>query len=446
MGSRRHRLLVGVLPVLPAALSAAVPAAALEPYQTVRSMQLVQDRIADGDHAAMPMQSRVLALADQSMREASPELFDDGRNFEALLVYGMSGGNPVTLDVVMARLKLTPEQKLAGAAVSQYLRGNLGAAAANMQSIETASMPTGARPFMLLVKGSILARDQPGPALQLFDLVRLEAPGTLVEEAALRRSMPAAVSTGEGGRFLQLARQYARRFLRSPYATQFADELVKGIVALHGKIDLAQVEQVIGEMTPAHRKVVYLRLARTSAIDGIRDLSDFAAAKAAEFGGEPGKDNDARAQLYANLTSVASEHAEGALETLRKIDRDQLNAADKQLLDAAMSVASIIIQPTPERAAGQPAKTAPAEADRSPASDEPAVKQPPATDAIPQAGSEPAMSPAGNAAPSQDAVDTGQASQESAADIPADEDAPLAVVTDAKRKLDEIDKLLADDK
>jgi hypothetical protein len=141
MGSRRHRLLVGVLPVLPAALSAAVPAAALEPYQTVRSMQLVQDRIADGDHAAMPMQSRVLALADQSMREASPELFDDGRNFEALLVYGMSGGNPVTLDVVMARLKLTPEQKLAGAAVSQYLRGNLGAAAANMQSIEPPACP-----------------------------------------------------------------------------------------------------------------------------------------------------------------------------------------------------------------------------------------------------------------------------------------------------------------
>ncbi len=411
--------------VLPAALAAATPAAALEPYQTVRSMQLVQDRIADGDHAAMPMQSRVLGLADKSMREADANVFsEDDRNFQALLVYGMSGGNPVTLDVVMARIKLTDQQKLVGEAVSQYLRGNIGGAAVSLQAIATENMPAASRSFLSLIKGSIIAREQPAQALQLFNFARLEAPGTLVEEAALRRSLPLAVEVKDGAVFLRLAGQYARRFLRSPYATQFADELVKGIIALYGTIELEQVEEVIGEMTPAHRKVVYLRLARTSAIDGLKELSDFAAAKAAEYGGVPGVANDARALLYANLTSVASDNAEDVLTTLRKIDREQLNPADKQLLDAAISVASLVIKPTPgpgpvpTQTESKPAGK-PSEVDVKPAVENQAEKPPPVDPPAPPPAEQTQSQP---------------------------EDEPLPVLVEAKRKLDEIDNLLADDK
>lgn len=442
MKSTRRKSLLKQAALLPFGFVAAFPASALEPYQTVRSMQLVQDRIADGDHAAMPMQSRVLALADRSMREADPKLFEDDRNFEALLVYGMSGGNPVTLDVVLARLKLTDQQKLAGAAISQYLRGNVGGAAVSLRSIEAEKIPTGSRSFLALVKGSILAKEQPNQAIQLFNFVRLEAPGTLVEEAALRRSLPTAVELKDGVLFLQLASQYARRFLRSPYATQFADELVKGIVALYGSIDLEQVEQVISEMTPAHRKVVYLRLARTSAIDGLRALSEFASAKAAEFGAEPGISNDARTQLYANLTSVASEEAEGVLETLRNIDREQLNAADKQLLDAAISVASVVIQPNTPLVA-EPVKASPAEEPPAyqPVDNAKPVAAPVEPPAEPKAGPvpEPAPTAVTNAGTDEAPPGTDDAKA-------GDQDEPLAVLTEAKRKLDEIDKLLADDK
>ena len=35
-----------------------------QPYQMVRSLQLVQDRIAGGDHAALPMQRKLLEMID----------------------------------------------------------------------------------------------------------------------------------------------------------------------------------------------------------------------------------------------------------------------------------------------------------------------------------------------------------------------------------------------
>ena len=35
----------------------------------VRSLQLVQDRIASGDHAALPMQRKLLEMIDKRFRE-----------------------------------------------------------------------------------------------------------------------------------------------------------------------------------------------------------------------------------------------------------------------------------------------------------------------------------------------------------------------------------------
>jgi chemotaxis protein MotC len=55
---RGPALLCGVIGLALSAMALPCPSHAaetLEPYQLVRSLQLVQDRIASGDHAALPM-------------------------------------------------------------------------------------------------------------------------------------------------------------------------------------------------------------------------------------------------------------------------------------------------------------------------------------------------------------------------------------------------------
>ena len=71
----------------------------------------------------------------------------------------------------------------------------------------------------------------------MLDRARLLAPGTLVEEAALRRSIAVAAKLGDAKRFLRLSEQYVRAYLRSPYASQFADAFVAGVVTLNATID-----------------------------------------------------------------------------------------------------------------------------------------------------------------------------------------------------------------
>lgn len=337
----------------------------LQPFQLVRSLQLVQDRIAGGDHAALPMQAKLLELTDARLRQAGTDAYSEPRNFRALLVYGMSGGNPATLQEAIARLKLDKADKALADAVISYLEGDPAAALKAFDSIEMNALSDDIVTFVCLVKGSLLAREQPETALELLDRARLLAPGTLVEEAALRRSIAIAVSLSDAERFTRASTQYVTRFLHSPYASQFADSFVTGAVAFDAVIGRGKLDEIISMMDAERRHVIWLRIARGAAIEGLAQLSAFSAAKAKSGKGEAGG-NNARTQLYSGLSKVADEPVEDLAKKLSGIDRNQLSPGDRMLLDAVRTVTSEVIAPPAGVFASPPAK---------------AVKQNPATPA-----------------------------------------------------------------
>lgn len=318
----------------------------LAPYQLVRSLQLVQDQIANGDHAALPMQQRLIRMIDERLNESEPEDFADGRNFRALMLYAMSGGNPRTVERLMARLVLDDRDARLSAGLIQYLGGNPGGAAAALGDIQPADVAAELSPFLALVKGTIIAAKDPEKALAMLDQARLLGPGTLIEESALRRSMVLATQMKRPERFLQGAEQYVRRFLRSPYASQFADAFVAGVMQMHGVLDLDAVVDVVAAMTPEQSRVIYLRIARQAAIDRTQELLAFAT-RELEAGAEPG--SDPRAQLYRALAEVAADDPAAVQRRLETIDRKRLSASDRLLLDAAVAIVADVVRPIPAR-------------------------------------------------------------------------------------------------
>lgn len=423
--------------------------ASLDTFQMVRSLQLVQDRIAGGDHAALPMQQKILQMIDRKLRESGPQDFADRKNIEALLIYAMSGGNPITVEVAIARLKQDEATKPLTDGVRSYIRGDLKSAMASLHSIDPRTLAGDLGSFLALIKGSMAGADEPKLALTYLDTARLLAPGTLVEEAALRRSLPLAARLGDTDRFLRASNQYVRRFLRSPYATQYADELVEGIVALYSSLDLHVIESTIAEMSHEHQRVIYLRLARTAAIEGLRELSDFAAKKAAEFENVAVGDTDPRAVLYSNLSEITSENGPEILARLKTIDRAKLAGPDRQLLDAAISVATGIMTspdaqkpPRPiEMSAPAPQPDAPVRA-AAPAAAEP---DPPMATDIAAAHPEPvSVRTSPSEAPAHvDQPDTRPESIASPVEAAASAEESLPIVDETRRKLEEIDKMLA---
>jgi chemotaxis protein MotC len=319
---------------LPAAASGTDMDAALEPYQIVRSLELVQDRLAGGDHASQPMQRKLLEMIDSRFATREGARFDNELNRRALLVYAMSGGNPDTVKAALEHLGQDDPNRALGEKILFYVNGQPTEAKEAFASVDPMATTPDVGMYLALVKGSMLAEAEPTEALALLDRARLLGPGTLVEEAALRRSLAIAAVLGDASRFLKLAENYVRTYLRSPYASQFADAFVAGVVQLDGTIDRSSVKHVTALMDSEQETVIYLRIARRAAIDGLTELAAFAAKEAEAV------DKDPRAELYAGLSSVTSGNVGQVIDKLSRIDRDRLSDNDRQLLDAATAIAA----------------------------------------------------------------------------------------------------------
>ncbi|MBL8581142.1 MAG: chemotaxis protein MotC [Rhizobiaceae bacterium] len=430
---------------------------ALAPYQMVRSLQMVQDRIAAGDHAALPMQRKLLEMIDTRVDTADREEFADPRNFRSLLIYAMSGGNPRTLDHVLARLDMDDEEKRLASGVLNYVSGRPKAAKTALEPIEPLKAHLEIGAFVALVKGAVSANDDASSAAKALDQAILLAPGTLVEEAALRRRIGIATELHDAGRFLSVCDQYVRRFLRSPYASQFADAFVAGIIAMHDKLDRARLTAIVAGMDPEQQNVIYLRVARQAAIEGKTDLSAFASAQLMAESARQTQPSDPRASLYNSLVTITSGTREEMLPRLKAIDRSRLSTNDRLLLDAAEAVAAELtaeLPPSPPK----PAAATPVEAAGTQAA--PDVEAHTNDDAATEAGVEGAVDEAipesdiaasqpashDDLAPVEETAPHAPAAQESAA-APAEDgpDDPVEEkLSDARAKLEAIDKLLGD--
>lgn len=440
----------------------------LEPYQMVRCLQLVQDRIASGDQASLPMQRRLLEMTDERMRTADPASFKDPKNFRALLIYAMSGGNPLTIEQVVSRLTLEESDRQLAQGIIDYLRGKPKGTIDALATINPLTETSELGAFLALVKGSVSVADQPEQAIKLFDQARLMSPGTLVEEAALRRSVALAPRIGDGARFLRSSVQYVRNYLRSPYASQFADAFVAGVVSLNGQVNFDALAEVTAMMDAEQEKVVYLRIARRAAIDGLGELSTFAARKAEQGRDGQRNDNDPRAQLYSGLSGVTSGDM---LDKLGNIDRSKLSKGDRALLEAVEAIASEVTSavPTPTDQAQKPVDIAnlpPVPLDTQAAPSDPmipdaAVTAPgapaaatPAQTAAPSPAPAPARTtirevvpspvpvpaPATAAAPATEQHAPSAAPQQAASQAPAEAEDPKII--EARRTLEAIDELL----
>ncbi len=214
-------------------------------------------------------------------------------------------------------------------------------------------------------------REAPRKAIELLDLARLLAPGTLVEEGALRREIFIHAQGGDSRRFEALSIQYLRRFRRSVYAGNFRQRFATALTRLDFDSDRARVdrlERMLDEIEPGERRDLYLLVARAGLDQGRRETATFAAERALSLA-SPDSEAAARARLYrAAALIVVDGRYEDGLEGLRAVDRAGLDAPDRALLEAALSTARQIRGGAPPVPAVEPplptAEAAPADGKR----------------------------------------------------------------------------------
>ncbi|KQS90939.1 MULTISPECIES: chemotaxis protein MotC [unclassified Rhizobium] len=321
----------------------------LPPYKMLRSLQHIQDSIVLGDHSAAEMQRFMLAAIDKRLREADPSVFDDPRNVDAAFIYAMSGGNPETLSYLANHdIEGNFDSRIIDA-LNHYLAGKGGLMVGYLEKAIPEYRNSRVGPYLYLVLGNATAMQNPANSLKYYDWARLTSPGTNIEEAALRRSIALATRGAMPDKGFTYSLSYARRFLTSPYASQFADVFVELAVANYSDQTEAKIQEILSFMDKPRQREVYLRIARRAAIGGMQALAKLASDRAGELSDGTDAGPKALASLYSGLVGIPSKGILEAVKDISAIPEAELSPRDRALRQAATVVAEEVLRaPDPE--------------------------------------------------------------------------------------------------
>lgn len=354
MSGFSYRVVMGVA----AALALASPSAHAKPpapYEMVRSLEALQDQIAAGSTAAQAALPKLIARMSERFLAADTDLWRVRKNAQAAAIYLFSGGRADSVRTVLERGTLAKEDQPIVKGALAYAEGHDREAKALLMPLDANGLPSILGAHLALVQATLIADADPQKATKLLDLARLLAPGTLVEEAALRREIFVVSEKKDVARFATLSRRYVRRFKNSVYAGNFRDRLRSTVKAIGVSGDAAKlpgIETLARQLEPDEQRKLYLSVARNAVLRGDSAVAGYAAAKAAALSRD-GSTELARSSLYLGASMILTNNYSKGVDVLGKVDRSLLAKRDGELFDAVATVTQAVRKPAePAVAAG----------------------------------------------------------------------------------------------
>jgi len=306
----------------------------------VRHLQDLQEKISAGDGQAFKEMPKHLRKLGRAVFEAPPETWEKKENTRALIVYLLSGGNPMVGRKALASPKFhAPDAPVAKAAVA-YLENVEGPDRDFMLTLDPLALDPALGASVAFVQSVLLTQRERDAALAKLDVARLLAPGGLVEEAALRREVTMLAEARQYERFASLGRQYWARYRASPYADNFLRQFMLGVARVAVSIKLSEwsdLNDFVESLTPETKRKIYLTMAQNASVVGNIDLARMAARRARELSPEDSQERQ-RAIVYGALAAVGDADPVTSAHLLDGVDRAQLPAGDQPLYDAASMV------------------------------------------------------------------------------------------------------------
>ncbi|MES2029337.1 MAG: chemotaxis protein [Pseudomonadota bacterium] len=320
-----------------------------EPYQMVRSLQMLQDQIARGDLDAHNSQPALLKRLGESFLKADAAVWKEPRNSRAAVTFLLSGGSPQVVASLRSRNVLNIDESIVDGAIA-YVEGRTDEAKSKLASIKPRSLPAALGAEIALVQSALVAQDDLKVAIALLDEVRLMMPGTLVEEAALRREIFIVGQDDDFDKFEALAIRYFRRYRHSIYAGNFRQRFALSVARfsfVQRPDRFPRLVAVLDHLDRASQRALYLLIARTALVRGKTKMTVLAADRVFALSDDDSAER-ARARLYRAAARVATSAHSTAIAELEQIDKTKLSERDVELQTAALAIGLNVRKALPE--------------------------------------------------------------------------------------------------
>ena len=325
-----------------------------EPYELVRSLQAVQDGIANGDTAAHGSHIALIRQIGEKLLAADASVWSNPQNGQAVVIYLLSGGAPQVVRK-LPRDKLNVDARLFDGALA-YVEGRQEEARELLKDIKPRTIPSGMGGQVALVQGALFARSEASLAIERLDDARLLLPGTLVEEAALRREILLVGQAEDFDKFEFLTLAYIRHYRNSVYAGDFWQRFSTGMTQSSLALDdrrFARVVALLEQIDRASRLKLYLVIARAALVRGRLAVARLASERALTLSADATADRE-RAHLFRGASRALTDEYDGGFAELKALDRSKLPERDVLLLNATVQLALDVRKPI----AGLPAVAA----------------------------------------------------------------------------------------
>jgi len=339
---------IGLLALIGSARADEIRESTAEPYQLVRGLQSLQDQIARGDLEAHNKQPSLLKRLGEQFQEADPSVWKDPRNSRAAIVFLLSGGAPQIVETLRARKLLSIDEAILDGAIA-YVEGRSEEAKAKLGGVKARTLPATLGAEITLAQSALLAQSDLKATIERLDEVRLLMPGTLIEEAALRREIFLVGQVDDFDKFEALATQYFRRYRHSIYAGNFRQRFALSVARfsfVQQPDRFPRLVAVLDNLDRASQRALYLLITRTALVRGKAEMAGLAAERVVALTDE-GSTDRTRAQLYRAAARLVTDAHEQALVDLQQIDTGRLPAQDAELLGAALALGRNVRKPPP---------------------------------------------------------------------------------------------------
>lgn len=316
-----------------------------DPYKLVRTLQRAQDEIAQGSHGAYDLQRKLLDHIGNKFIRFPDIVWSDPKNSEAAAVFALAGGDPQVGKWLLEKRTILPRYKVLEGAVAfaareyEQAKGLLG-------DLDPFDFPGHLGGSLALVKAMLIAKADPKAAAKLFAKSRLLVPGTLIEEAALRRSLVLFKNKQDLPSLVAVSSSYYRQFGRSVFGPVFDESLAKTVTKFEDEaLELYQekLSDAVKLNSVGRQKKIYLMFAKNAVLSGKVGFARFSSSNASMVSkGDPSA--LARAELYLAASSIVTDEPQKALNALGEIDTKFLSDEDKKIMKDAAGVGGAIAQ------------------------------------------------------------------------------------------------------
>ncbi|TFV78711.1 chemotaxis protein [Bradyrhizobium frederickii] len=322
-----------------------------EPYELVRALQAVQDGIANGDTAAHGSHVALIRQIGEKFLAADPGVWANPQNSQAVVIYLLSGGAPQIVRK-LPRDRMSVDERLFNGALA-YVEGRQEEARELLKDVKPRTLSSGLGGQVALVQGALFARAEASFAIERLDDARLLLPGTLVEEAALRREILLVGQAEDFDKFEFLTLAYLRHYRNSIYAGDFWQRFSTGLTQSSLALDerrFARIAAMLEKIERASRLKLYLVIARAAMVRGQLAVTRLAGERALTLSDDASADRE-RAHFFRGAARALTDEYDGGLAELKALDRSKLPDRDIPLLNATVQLALDVRKPFPGGAA-----------------------------------------------------------------------------------------------